>query len=302
MSSRLPLIVLDEIVLPGPMSTEVLLDPDERAFLERWLGHGDAPLSRDIVVAIAFRAPDESATSRSDGLLEAVVVGDGKLEPATPADPEFRLALGSPTRARLVTFEAEAGGGMSEIAPWSYERDEPGPGGDANISAGEISELLRRFYRLLLVSRSQSRLAPPQHLEDLVFELEEAESDTQRLLLMADQLFERRDVRAGIVTADTLVEVRDIVSDALELMEQGLPRTKGAIRQSLASYVACRGAGDVARSALVLRTLAPLLEPSPQLLEQLDSALEAIQASQIRLDRLVTRLLKPRRGERIDAS
>ncbi len=295
MAATLPLIVLDEIMLPGA-DTEVSLDPDEARFLAPLLeGAGGTA-----AVVVACRPPnaprvtamEKRAQAGPGPLVEAALVGEGTLRPPTDDDPHPALAISSTSRVRLRETEARAGGFMAGVDPWPLAAGE--------VEAAQVDALVRRFYRILLATRGDALDAGGlrEAVEGPIGELEAARGPAQRLLLMSDYLFERPGMRHEVLMAEGAAEVRDMVEDALELMEQGFPPGPGLVRAPITAYlqeVAGAGLADLARTARVLGAVAPLLEPSPDALEQLRALVADLTAAQERFDRLTAKLLKPRK-------
>lgn len=288
-ASTLPLVVLDEVMLPGA-ATEVGLEPKEARWLEARQPGGGA-----FAVAIGCREPGKKAptaleqkASGSPGpLAPAVLLGEGMLLPPDEVDPSPRLALEGATRGRLVSVEPDGDGWRAAVAPWPLEK--------GALDPEEVSTFVRRFYRALLSSRSGDAGEIRLEVERPVADLEGAPTAVTRLVLLADYLFERPDVRLQVLVAESAAEVRDLVADALDLVEEGLPKGEGPAKDALRSWlqaVSREGVTEMARTARVLRALAPVAGAGEALQAEAGEVASEMEALQERFDRLVTRLLK----------
>ena len=283
----LPLIVLDEVMLPSS-DTELGLEPEELERLTR------AGCDAGTPVVVACRVPGSARPTRLEQrasgpgeLAPAVLVGEAELIPATPDDPNARLALRGCSRARLGALTADGEGWRAEVEGWPYD--------PAGVTAEAASELAVRFYRVLLATRpleSGDAAELVKSVDEPVGEIVEAGNSTQRLLLLADYLFEQPDVRFQVLTADTLEEVEAVVGDALELIEQGFPGGPGLAREPLRRYITARGLGDLARGATIVSALADVLQPTPARKERLVAAVAAVVGAQAELDAALAQLFK----------
>src|SRR5690606_17685473 len=135
-----------------------------------------------------------------------------------------------------------AGGFMVGIEAWPLPAD--------GLDAEEVASLTQRFFRVLVATRNQGHGQTVRtQLEEPIAEVEAARGPAQRLVLMADYLFERAPMRRDVLVAEHAGEVRDMVADALDLMEQGLPQGPGAVRGPMRAYLqeaAGQGLADMA--------------------------------------------------------
>ena len=293
-----PLVILPEVMLPGS-ATEVGLEPEEATFLARLAGERTS-----FPVAVACRPAGYVALTQLGApahgpqgpgpLIEAALLGEAVILEPDEEEPTPRLALEPTARTRLAGVEETPGGWLARTAPWPYARAE-------QLDADAVLASTRRFYRALVVTRGEDEAGLQEALEGPITELEAAGSPLRRLLLMADYLYERADVRQLILVADGADEVQGLVEDALELLERGTPPGKGAVRGPLRAYFAASardGLGSLTRPAAVLRALAPLLDPGDRVLAEVDALAHDLEALDQRFDRLTTRLLRDRRSTR----
>ncbi len=292
MATTIRTIVLDEIMLPGP-GGDVGLEPSEASFIAGSGADGDIEIP---AVALVCRVPGRPAPTaleqRAKGspgeLSTAALLGSGVLWPATEDDPAPRLALEETTRVKLETIEATEGGWQATITPWPYER----------TALEGVGELVQRFYRALLVTRDPDPIGLREQLERPIQELEAAEDDLTRLLLLADYLFDSPHARSAVLVAAQASEVYDLVGDALQLIEEGLPTGAHVVRPAIKAYlhaVSQEGLGQLGSTAAVVAAVAPSLQPSERDARALTDLLNDIADVQGRFDALITRLVATRR-------
>lgn len=295
MATRLPAILVDEIMLPGA-TTEIVLEPAEVAFLSRM---GDPDEGAPLTVIVAARHPDHSAPTtlemRSSGnpgvLADAWLVGQGTILPRGDDEPHERLLLEGTSRLRANCLTADGEGWTGEVAPWPLQ--------SGDVEPGQVADLLARFYGVLLASTTADMDDLASRIERPVDELEGTQNPVMRLMLMADYLFERPDVRHAVLMAEGADTVRDMVADAIELLEAGLPHGARVIRSTLQAYLQDRaqaGLADLARTARVLGAVAPLLDVTDALADETRALRDDLSEMQTRFERVVQRLL--RRGRR----
>jgi len=291
MATTIRTIVLDEIMLPGP-GGDVGLDPSEASFIAGGALEEDVEIA---AVALVCRAPgqtiptalEQRAMGSPGELLPAALLGSGVLWPASEDEPTPRLALEETTRVKLETLDAAPGGWQATISPWAYER----PALEA------VEDLVHRFYRALLVTRDPDPEGLREQLERPIQELEATDDDLTRLLLLADYLFDSATARKAVLVADSAGEVRDLVADALELIEEGLPKGAHVVRPAIKAYlhaVSREGLGQLSSTAAVVAAVAPSLQPSERDAQALSALLEDIADVQGRFDALITRLVASR--------
>ncbi len=292
MSATMPLLVLDEIMLPAA-ATEVGLDPAELRFLAAALDGGCGP------VAVATRPPGGSAPTsmeqRAAGhpgeLVPAVLAGVGTLIEPSDDDPTPRLALDDLSRARLGDVTADGDGWRASVEPWPIDT--------SRLDTDEVDELRRRFFRALLATREAD--GAPEQLERPVLELVDARDAMQVLFLLADYLYERPDVRLQVLVAEGSDDVSGPVADALELIEAGAPAGDRALRNAIGAWVGQVSETrlpELARIGTVLSTLLEVSGGQAQHVEEARAIAADLEALEARLDKLVGRALKPSGGRR----
>jgi hypothetical protein len=292
MATTLRMVLLDEIMLPGTAS-DVWLEPAEAAFI------GGAGVDEDLeipAVLVVCREPgattptalEQKVNGHPGATLDAALLASGVLFAQRDADAPPRLALAELTRVRVERIEAIAGGWTGTVSPWPYERSE----------LSDVKALLQSFYSALLVTFAEGEGALQEQVEQPVKELESAEDDVTRLFLLADYLFDSPTARRSILEAPSTQMVQEMVSDALELIAEGLPRGPKAVRPGLLAYIeeASRtGLGQLQGIVTVLLALSPLLNPSDRERADLATLCTDITEVQDRFDALMTRLLTGRR-------
>jgi hypothetical protein len=288
--NRLPLIILDEIMLPGT-TTEVGLDDGEaRALLARGADETGT------TVAVACRVPGKPAPTRleqrSSGspgeLLEAVLIGVGVVVPADEAEPTARLLLERVTRARLGAVAAKGDGFEAAVTPWPVTR---------GASDGALAQALgARFYRALLSARAEGEPGGREQVEKPVLEVSRTSDPIEALFLMADYLFDDPAARQNVLMAAEGHAVAGWVGSMLDAIESSLPAGAGTLRQGMEGWLgdaSREGLGGLADTAEVLSVLAPMLGPDEALLAETREVVQATKDLQARFDRLAERLLKP---------
>jgi hypothetical protein len=288
--NRLPLIIIDEIMLPGT-TTEVGLDDGEaRSLLAR--GAGEAGTT----VAVACRVPGlpaptrmEQRASGSPGpLMEAVLIGMGIVVPADEHEPTPRLLLERVTRARLGEVTAKADGFEAVVTPWPVTRGSSDEAFARTLGA--------RFFRALLAARAEGEPGGREQVEKPVLEIARTADPVEALFLMADYLFNEPDARKSVLLSAESHAVAGWVGSMLDAIESGLPAGPGTVRKGMEGWLSDasrEGLGGLADTAAVLAALAPLCEPSEELLAETAEVVAAAKALQTRFDRLAERLLKP---------
>lgn len=295
MAVEFPLIVLDEVMLPGA-DTEVGLDPEEASQLAAAWGDagGGAP------VVVGCRAPGHAVPTRLEQrasgtpgqLMAACLVGEGHLSPPRDDDPAPRLTISRPTRQRLEDVRRTDAGWVARCSPWPLTLGE--------LTAEDVAALTNRFLRVLLATRNSDPASDEpdgamEQLEQPIADLVAAPSDAIRLLLLADYLFEEPGVRAAVLSAADASVVHDLAASALELAERDVGHSPGALRGPLATYLRAASEGPVAqlgRAASVLTALTPLVSEDAATLEaarQLAADLADVVA---RFERLAVKLAK----------
>lgn len=297
--NRLPLIIIDEIMLPGT-TTEVGLDESEaQALLAR--GGGEA----GTMVAVACRVPELPAPTRMEqrasgspgSLVAAALIGMGVVMPADEQEPTPRLLLERVTRARLGEITATADGFEAAVTPWPVTR---GPSDEAFAKT-----LSARFFRALLAARAEGEPGGRDQVEKPVLEVTRTADPVEALFLMADYLFNEPAARRRVLLSGESHAVAGWVGSMLDAIEFGQPAGPATVRRGIEGWLgdASRdGLGGLADTAAVLAVLAPLCEPSEELLTETAEVVEAAKALQARFDRLAARLLKaPKRKPRTSA-
>ncbi|MEZ4268160.1 MAG: hypothetical protein R3F39_17495 [Myxococcota bacterium] len=288
--NRLPLIIIDEIMLPGT-TTEVGLDDGEaRALMARGADE------MGTTVAVACRVPGapvptrmEQRSSGSPGpLMEAVLIGVGLVVPADELEPTPRLLLERVSRARLGEVVAKGDGFEAMVTPWPVTR-----GGSDEALAKTLGA---RFFRALLAARAEGEPGGREQVEKPVLEVSRTSDPVEALFLMADYLFNEPEARKSVLLAEESHAVAGWVGSMLDAIESGLPAGPGTVRRGMEGWLgdaSREGLGSLADTAAVLLALAPLCEPSDELLAETAAVVEASKALQARFDRLAERLLKP---------
>lgn len=292
-ATRLPLIVLDEIMLPAA-ATDLALEPGEVRYLQ---DRHHAKEGEPFAVAIAMREPGaraplaiESRAAGPGALLGTALVGEATLVPASAEDPLPKVSITSTTRARLLGTDAEGEGWIGSVEGWSYASE--------GFESGAVGEIVSRFYKVLLATRGEHVDGIREQIEDPVHEIESAEGALHKLLLVADYVYERPDMRQALLEAEAAQQLVELVIDALDILEQGVPTGPGHLRQPISLYLqegAGRGIADLAKTAQVLRVLGPLMKPEPRVAEELEAVADELAGLERRFDKLIVKLLKPRR-------
>ncbi len=296
MPRNIPLLILDEIVLPTA-ETEVSLSDAEHRALDSALGGQGA------IAAIVARPPGSSpptslerkaAPSSPGPIMRACVFGNARLLAPDGAEPGARLHIGDILRGRLVDVTPNADSDAiwrATVEPWGLEGDLPEGVG--------ITDLRRRFLRLLLGTRDLDANATSlgRQLGRPLRELSATGADTSQLWLLADYLFEREDVRVSLLQADELEFVAHTVADALELAETGLQLSSRALARPFAATVAAASADTVDRLSdlsHIIDAFAPLVmaDRDQKLSQEAERIADSAAALASDVDRLVTRLVK----------
>jgi hypothetical protein len=292
MATTLKMVLLDEIMLPGTAS-DVWLEPAEATFI------GGADAGDDLEIPAVLMVCREPGTTAPTALeqkvkgspgptLDAALLASGVLFGERGVDAPPRLALAELTRVKVDSIESADGGWIATVSPWPYER--------SDLSA--LRDLLKRFYSALLVTLGEGGGAVQEQLQQPVKELEGAEDDFTRLFLLADYLFDSATARRAVLEAPSTQFVHEMVSDALELIGEGLPKGPKAVRPGLLAYIedaSSKGLDQLHDIVTVLTALTPLLNPTEREQADLASLGADISEVQARFDALVTRLLSARR-------
>ena len=291
MATKLKLILLDETMLPGTGS-DIWLEPQEASFISA--SHADdLEVPAILLVCRTPGAPtptalEQKATGSPGQTLKAGLIGSGILFAEDGAGTGRRLNVAETTRVTVERIEAEPGGWSASVSPWPYER------GDI----GDVQALVRRFYQALLVSLADDTDAIQEQIEAPVKELEGTDDELTRLFLLADYLFDSPSARRAILEATSALQVQEMVSDALELISEGLPSGPKAVRPPLLAYLnatAAHGIGELEATASVIRALAPLMKPTAKDQAALSELCDDLSELQVRFDTLITRLMTRKR-------
>jgi hypothetical protein len=293
MATALPLIVIDEVMLPGP-GTELGLEPAEVAFLR-----ADFRAGVDLFVPVAIGCRREVARGktrleRREGpgeLCPAVLIGEATILEPSEGDPAARLQVAETRRARLERWETKGQGLVAYTVPWPLTSDPE--------VEGRVDGLCLRFFRMLLATRSTSEGIRPQ-IEEPVGEITQAPSPALRLMLLADYLFEQPTARLAALEAEGVGELADQVGDALEILESGAQGSSSAVLAALGEWLRAaqrEGVGGLARVAEVLVALAPLVDPGEASLKRLMAMAGELKDLEKRFDLWVRKALKPGRGK-----
>lgn len=277
-------------MLPGTTTEVGLDDAEAQALLAR--GAGEAGTT----VAVACRIPGLPAPTRAEQrasgspgpLVEAVLIGMGIVAPADEYEPTPRLLLERVTRARLGEVTAKGEGFEAAVTPWPVTR------GDSDAAFAKT--LGARFFRALLAARAEGEPGGREQVEKPVLELVGTADPVEALFLMADYLFNEPTARKHVLLSVGSHTVAGWVGSMLDAIEAGQPAGSGAIRKGIEGWLgdaSRQGLGGLAETATVLAALAPLCEPSEELLAETAAVVEAAKALQGRFDRLAERLLKP---------
>ena len=287
MATRVPLLIIDEIMLPVA-TTEVGLDLRESRHLTAALPDGVGP------VAIGAREPgrpaptalEQHATGPGE-LVPAALLGEGCLLEPDERDPVPRLALEGPTRVRVLAVHPDGEGWQAEVEPWPVDR--------AGLDAEAIAPLRRRFYRALLASLDPEELGDgADALERPVDELETTDDPLRALLLIADYLYERPDVRRAMLVADDASSIVGAVEDALELLETGRLGGERAIHAALGEWIRALGSDRLpalGRAAKVLSALVGVVDGGERVAEEARAVVADLASLQRRLDKLLDQAL-----------
>ena len=189
---------------------------------------------------------------------------------------------------RTVDVAATAGGWEAAATSWPIEA--------AGVPAADVEALASRFYRALLVSRGADSEGIRAQVEGPISEIEaRRDLPVERLMLLADYLFDSGQSRqASLLVADG-AELCDQVTDALDLLDTGLPGGRRAVGESLRVYLqeaAEDGLGSMTRAAHVLRAVTPLVTSKDRDLSDAQALATDLESLQERFDSLAERLLR----------
>ena len=281
-------LLLDEFILPRATG-DLGLESSEASFLAGGTVHSDTELPA-FVIAFPSTAEGGESAAEGDEVMKPGILASGVLWPQHDEERPVRLTLSSANRVRIEALTGPAGSRCAAHSPWPYARS----------GVDKVEDLVRRFYRILIVTRSADDTGLIAQIEEPIFELEGAPDAITQLFLLADYLLATTASRSAVLHAEDTREVFDLVQETLAVIEAELPTNAKAVRQGVASYLEAaqsQGRTSLHKSASVLLALAPLLEPPAALTDALSTLVAEFADFEARLEHLTLRLLsqRPRR-------
>jgi len=296
MPRDIPLLILDEVVLPTS-ETEVGLSDPERHALMQALGP-DGGLAGIVARPPGAPAPtslERKAAPDSPGaIMRACIFGTARVAAPDANDDTFRLQVTDILRGHLQDVMPASSDAIwrahVETAPLLGEFPEE----------VTLAGLRDRFLRLLLATRDldANPAAMRQQLGRPLRELRAVDGDVRQLWLLADYLFEQPSVRVALMQANELEFLAHTVADALELAETGMPLNPKALARPLvrtiatASEDATTSLGDLGHIVAALAPLVVAGDGADKLTSEAQRISEAAATLANDVDRFVTRLAK----------
>ena len=281
MKAGIPLIIVDETLLPGG-DTEVVLDAEEQLFLRNQAAGSGGELGP---VALASRLPTTRLEMRGQDttdarLLAAILVGNGALEASHPEDDSARLLVEAPLRGRLTDVTEVEGGWLAAYEPWPLAMD--------GLDSVRLNGLCDRFLRLLIATTqvgeegSHARLTTP--FRDLTTDA----TAEDRVWRLAEYLFDAQVLRRTLLTRERAEDIVAIVEDALVAVDAAATDDVRVLKIPLAAYVQDRIGGAVS----TLSDARPLLGMAATWIPDAADEMGRVEALTDDLDRALRRLLK----------
>jgi hypothetical protein len=283
MAANHPMIIVDEVLLPGA-DTEVALDSTELDFLMA-RSNGDPEVGP---VMLAFRMPSSAPMTRLesrrenpvDRVVAGCLLGIGTVIPPSDSEPHSTLTVESPTRVKLENAVSEKDGWIGSCSPWHLT--------DQNCGREAIDQLEDLFSRLLISTTDVEQANPSERFTRPLQTLADCDGDHARLWLMADFVFEDMQSRLTILLSDGSQAIHDILSETLSALSSELPDDDRLIRRPISSYVQ-RALGGSLNS---LTEALPVLERCGPWLGDIAPELTELKGLIKQLEKTTERLLK----------